>query len=77
MCVYVYMHVFSGGGSVLWPHVTVKETAQLFFFKLPCRNVSSHADDFILAERPSHASPAGLYDAIPSLNVPNILCTAQ
>jgi len=39
--------------------------------------MSSHADDLILTEHPSHASPAGLYDAIPSSNVPNILCKAQ
>lgn len=53
-----------------------QETAQLDlgFLKM---TLLSNADDFILAERPSHASPAGLYDAIPSLNVPNILCTAQ
>lgn len=38
-----------------------------------CRLTPS--DDFILIEPRNHASPAGLYDAIPSSNVPNILST--
>lgn len=38
-----------------------------------CRLMPS--DDFILKEPQNHASPAGLYDAVPSLNVQNILST--